>query len=481
VLAPILLAAAAPVAAAPAERPADLVLTGVVTGADHQRYLERPFRVPKGVRALRVTLTYDRGTGTVIDLGLLEDGRPRGWSGGNKASFVIGETRATPSYHAGPIAGRRFALLLGIPNARPGSRTTWRAEIRFERAGALPDGPVLADRPGWYRGDLHTHTGHSDGSCARPQAPRAPCPVHRTAEAAARAGLDFVAVTDHNTVSHLSELEALQPGYPRLLLIPGQEITTFHGHANLIGATALAPFRVVQAAGGKDWSRAVGALGGVLSINHPGLPSGEACMGCGWTMTGVDWSLVHAVEVANGGVIATGGGRFETPLSGLKFWEARLADGRALAPVAGSDNHDAGLAAPHPRAIGRVATVVWADALSVAGIANGIRRGRVFVDLENDPAHLLDLSAGPADRAVAMGGTLTTREGDPVPVRLSIRGCRGCTAELVADGVVAARLPVADAEAELAATISAQRWLRAQARKPDGTLLMLSAAVLLTR
>src|SRR5437867_67863 len=45
--------------------------------------------------------------------------------------------------------------------------------------------------PGWYRGDLHSHSVHSDGSNT----------VAEMAEAASAIGLDFLAPTDHNTIS----------------------------------------------------------------------------------------------------------------------------------------------------------------------------------------------------------------------------------------------------------------------------------------
>ena len=56
-----------------------------------------------------------------------------------------------------------------------------------------PPGQLPA-RPGrrWLAGDLHTHTVHSDGAQT----------VAELSRFAAGLGLDFVAVTDHNTVSH---------------------------------------------------------------------------------------------------------------------------------------------------------------------------------------------------------------------------------------------------------------------------------------
>ena len=42
----------------------------------------------------------------------------------------------------------------------------------------------------------------------------------------------------------------------------------------------------------------VAAQGAILSINHPGQPSNEDCMGCGWTVetTPADWSRITAIE-----------------------------------------------------------------------------------------------------------------------------------------------------------------------------------------
>ncbi len=71
-----------------------------------------------------------------------------------------------------------------------------------------------------------------------------------------------------------------QPYFDRLLLVPGREITTFQGHANVFGVTQFIDFRV-----GDQSVPTMNALlentrrlGALVSINHPGLPSGESCM-----------------------------------------------------------------------------------------------------------------------------------------------------------------------------------------------------------
>lgn len=163
----------------------------------------------------------------------------------------------------------------------------------------LPD--VLSPATGWYRGDFHMHTGHSDGSC-EVGGVRGPCPPVRTFEAARDAGLDFAAITDHNTITQLDAIKFARADFPNTLLIPGTEITTFNGHANVIGNTDFLDFqlgspRLPTLAKLFDEAEAQGAF---VSVNHPGLPSGEICMGCGWTVKDTDWSRVTAIEVANG-------------------------------------------------------------------------------------------------------------------------------------------------------------------------------------
>ena len=80
-----------------------LELTGQLTGADHESYKEVPFNVPAGVKRITVSVSYDRENRTVVDLGIFDPDRFRGWSGGNKATFSLAETDATPSYLPGPL------------------------------------------------------------------------------------------------------------------------------------------------------------------------------------------------------------------------------------------------------------------------------------------------------------------------------------------------------------------------------------------
>ena len=171
-----------------------------------------PFEVPPGSCALRAELEYDR-SGTVLDLGCLGSAGFRGWSGGARRSFVITSTLATPGYLAGEPEPGTWQLMIGlhrIPARGCDYRVTVEVSgIRGELAPADAPAqlPPLTDRPRprelpatpgrrWLAGDLHTHTVHSDGAMTVPE----------LARFAAGQGLDFLAITDHNTISHHAEL-----------------------------------------------------------------------------------------------------------------------------------------------------------------------------------------------------------------------------------------------------------------------------------
>ena len=149
-------------------------------------------------------------------------------------------------------------------------------------------------------------------------------------------------------------MRELQPYFDRLLLIPGREMTTFWGHFNIFGVTQFIDYRAVGR-GGRDVNqmlREARAMGGIASINHADAPSGEICMGCGWTPpTDVDMSLFTGVEVINGG---------SSFLSSADFWDRTLAKGVQLTALGGSDNHNASARAGEPGAIGWPETVVEA-------------------------------------------------------------------------------------------------------------------------
>jgi hypothetical protein len=476
-------------AAAAAERAPDLILTGEMTGADHETYREVPFRLPAGTARLTVDFAYTgKAQRSVIDLGLRDPQRLRGWSGGNKARFVVEEADATPSYLPGPLPPGTWKLVLGVPNMRKTATAAYTARIWFDRAeapfpGFLP-APIKAG-PGWYRGDLHMHTAHSDGSCLSRTGVRVPCPVFKTLESAEARGLDFIAVTDHNATSQNASLRELAPYFDDLLLIPGREVTTFRGHANVFGATAPMDFQLGSSRA-PTLSRLldeVEAAHALISVNHPGQPSGEICMGCGWTAE-TDWSRIPAMEAINGGALAAFGP--EGPLSGIPVWEARLNAGFRITAVGGSDNHDAPAESGKATTIGLPTTVVHAPELSQAAILEAIRQGHVFVDVWGTRDRLLEVEARAGDLRAEMGDELAAPAHTIVRLAAHVAGApQGAVLSLAGDGAGLVApfdhgLGAADARRTFELTADARaHWLRVDVRDSGGKLLILGNPVYL--
>lgn len=234
---------------------------------NEHRYLRVPFEVPVGTDSLEVRIRHDRDA-AVIDLGCEGAAGWRGWSGGARTSFVIGPDDATPGYLPGRPEAGEWAVILGI-HSLP-TETDVRVEILLPAESGIDHGPAAAavegsprgssrDLPApaglrWFAGDFHAHTVHSDGQESVPG----------LAALGARAGLDFLAVTDHNTTSHHAHLPAAAAAHG-ISLLPGQEVTTHRGHANAFGDIGWIDFRRPA----QHWVDEVDRRGGVLSINHP--------------------------------------------------------------------------------------------------------------------------------------------------------------------------------------------------------------------
>jgi hypothetical protein len=457
-----------------------LTLKGVLTGADHQTYREVPFRVPAGTTAVTVEFAYTgKDQKAVIDLGVRDPARFRGWSGGNKARFTLTEAWATPSYLPGPLPAGEWKLILGVPNLRKEGRAEYVATITLDRTPVFHGfaaAPLKAG-PGWYRGDLHLHTGHSDGSCASRSGNRTPCPLFRTLEAAAARGLDFVAVTEHNTPSHIQDLAELQGYYDDLLLIPGREVTTFQGHMNVWGMTAPLDFQLGSPRAptpGRILDQ-VEAAQGVASINHPGLPSGEVCMGCGWAAE-TDFARIPAMEVING--TASSG-----PLAGIAFWEARLNAGFRITAVGGSDNHDPTL--PPERGVGVPTTVVHAPDLSQDAVLGAIRAGHVFIDTQGTRDRRLGMAARRLEGPwVEMGGVVAAAKGETVGLQITAVAVKGGRIVMRSDYELArsTSAPLGENGVDLIVSFpsdGARHWVRAEVLGPNGELWLLGNPIYL--
>ena len=392
-------------------------------GIDQWAYV--PFDVPAGIQRIDVSTSHDPfsllGIGrNVLDLGIFgpaghELGNAegfRGWSGGARAGFMLSAVNATPGYLAGPIEAGRWALALGPVVLNP-LGMDWHAQIALTR-GVQPSlrlAPAVRpafhrrSRPGWYRGDLHTHTVHSDG---RRQ-------IAEMVSAASSAGLDFIVSTDHNTNSGNRAWAAT--GIDRLDIIPGEEVTTRHGHWLAIG---------LPPGGWVDWRYAprdgvfanyaarVRTDGGLVVAAHPSVP----LPACAWEFGYHD---VDAMEVWNGMW------NVDDELS-LRIWQQLLRQGRRIPAVGGSDSHTTS------QPIGRPQTVVYAQGPSAPELVEGLRRGHCYV-AESSAVSLQLTASHDDDTATAgPGETLTVPPGAAVTVTARVSGVPDASVALISDG-----------------------------------------------
>ena len=162
----------------------------------------------------------------------------RGWSGGARSGFFVAMDNATPGYIRGPLSPGQWQVILGCPVLASDRCRYWvDVSIDVDPDAADPESPAVEATPlaaqtaqrasgtdhipsRWYRGALHSHTVHSDGYNT----------IDEYVAEAQRVGLDFLAITDHNTCSHFQEIAGRSGGEP--LLIPGEEVTTAWGHAS---------------------------------------------------------------------------------------------------------------------------------------------------------------------------------------------------------------------------------------------------------
>lgn len=448
---------------APAAAPKTIVLSGRLTIADKGTYQEHAFDVPAGVSRIDVEFTYqNQRAGTELEVGLFDTQRFRGTSRFSKSRFHVAEFEATPSYVPGPLPSGAWRLSLGIPSIGAQQTTEWRAVIRMTTTSTPREGlgPALRTTAGWYAGDLHAHTLHSDGyGCEDPDAPgvRRGCQPWEVVEAARARHLDYLAITDHNTTSHHADLATLQESLTDLVLMRGQEFTTFHGHANVFGTSRVIDFRLgYHGRSMVDVLNDVSAQGALLSINHPGRDTGDRCTGCGWDAE-TPWDRVEAIEVVNGAVI-------EGRIAGMPIWYARLNEGHRITGIGGGDEHGA-----RPRGrVGSPTTVIYAQELSEPALIDGIRSGRVYVRTRGPEGPSIDLSATSAGHTVQMGGVLAAA--GTVRLDMKIAHAAGQSVEIVRNGDVVGKLAAPADSSSLSSTVflAAGQWVHVRLRDAMG-------------
>ncbi len=382
----------------------ELRFTRTYSTSDQRRYFTLPFDVPQGMDKIELSYDYPRfeekvmieGTArietNIIDLGLYDEaGDLRGWSGSQRTKVVVSEADATPGYKRGPLRSGHWAVALGV--YRVESSVTVEVVVRL-----IPKSRIL------LVGDLHMHTVNSDGDYSTTE----------VIEYCRRAGLDFVALTDHNNTEQNREI-----GNPSgITVIPGMEYTNYRGHANFYfrgGRTALDVNPLSNTYGEMtEVFRKAKETGTLISLNHP------HCDVCPWEF-GFEGLPYDMVELWNGPMKAS-------DLRSVAWWHGRLSAGAKLPGVGGSDTHRI---EPN-RSYGCPSTFVHTESRSPEDILDALLAGRSFITA-SPIGPRLDLRVGDAglgDEAAfrrRLEGTATVEEARTGDILVLLDGAGGRT------------------------------------------------------
>jgi len=441
------------------------VFTAVLSDQDMKKHIPFLVQVPPGTEALSIHISYapDKidGIDNLLTLTVLD---PSGFRGAahrhaEVLEAVIQEGAASPGFLPNPVQPGEWTVLVDTHMILPGAPL----HLELVVSGEDQPDPVLpsiptADAPaahpsrgpGWYRGDFHTHTIHSDGDWDIPD----------LVAFALDNRLDFLALTDHNTVSGLPLFERLCP--ESLLPIYGSELTTFWGHALALGRREWVDWRVEP--GRREMSQIVAeveAQGGLFVIAHPEAIGDPYCTGCNWLYPDVHPGAARVVEVWNGPWISASS-RNQASLELVLEW---MSGGLRMVLNAGTDRHN-----PHDPMPGNGYNLVYAEELSEAAILRAVRRGRLV--LSSGPT--LTLSAQAAGQKLMPGDSCRTQAGDTIHLSAEWGSCpSGSHLELVVDGEK--REAIANGRtASWDLPGGRTGWALLALRDPDGEMLALT-------
>lgn len=262
-----------------------------------------------------------------------------------------------------------------------------------------------------YRGVIHVHTAYSDGTGTYATIGRI----------AARQGLDFLLVTDHNTLQPLRDgKEGWYPSAtasPRTLVLAGEEVSAPDGHVLALGVTE----PVNRGQSSQAMIEAITRQGGLAFLAHPHYGRRPWT---NWAVSGyTGLELYNTVEDAGAdrwarlalvGLLAAPDDFYRSlirrPSETLARWDALLARGGRLTGIGAVDAHGLRMA-PYRMLFQTVRTHLLMPELSKAAILEALRAGHAYFALE-----LSGDAAGFVFRAEA-GGATAGIMGDAVALR----------------------------------------------------------------
>lgn len=233
-------------------------------------------------------------------------------------------------------------------------------EFRLDANSGTITGDEKSERK-WFAGDFHTHTIFSDGQMSREE----------NNQMAKRQGLDYYCPTDHNVLHYM---------WPNtgLTIIPGAEITSSFGHANLLFAERT-PFEShsiseLESEDGVLQILTEAESYALVCVVHPFMKHWDFIVG--------DFPLekLKFMEIINDPTYITAQ---ESAEKALLAWNILLNDGYKITAVGGSDSHikpDSKYPyAEEGSLLGDPKTFIYAKNQDVQSLKAGLIRGNVAV------------------------------------------------------------------------------------------------------
>ena len=386
-------------------------------------------RVPVGAYRAYVHV-YDRGVPVLVEVRDIEVTE-------SKPTYLLVNLLEGASRALG-VRDFDFDGDLAIDRVELAAGTNPESAIEIPGRPPLPfPNPVLSEQGGWYCGDLHTHSSYGRGSER----------VGELVRRAERAGLDFLAITDRNTMAALHDPDFHSE---KVVLLPAME----WGNDERGVALALGPRTLPDPPSTMPRAQAecirVQAQGGVFAVAHPCFPTAPWRWGLSYVnavetwcrewgsvppmtleqlgpdeKTREDGRLVHSIAAAAAlaDLAETGANR-----QAVHYYDLELVRGLMACAIGGSNS-----ASPKVP-LGQPVTYVYANEKSVHGILEGLRFGRTFVSSSKDGPRILMHVDVLRDKAVDVG------IGGVIPLNVdcmfevTVFDAEGCKLEVLLNG-----------------------------------------------
>ena len=440
-------------------------IDGTLDYRQQKQHIPHAFTMPEGATRLTINFDYEpkfsQGQNYRNDLSLTVFDPE--WARGarhnnNDRNLTITETWATLGYLPGKLQSGVWTAWIDTHRVLPPDTIHYWFEIEIsdepvETRAPFVKAPTAPRGAGWYRGDLHGHSLHSDARWDVPD----------LAQYARDYKLDFVTLSDHNTTSGMPQLDSLAGD--GLLTIGGMELTTYSGHALALGVRKWVDWRTeIDDTTMPQRVEEARAAGATFIIAHPLSMGDPVCTGCDWGFVDMMPGSARCVEVWNSAWESD-----RQNEGALALWYSWLNQGYRMVGTRGTDIHG-------PLNYTNVGfNVVYAEALSEAEILRAIRQGHLYIS-----AHpVLDLRAKGSDGSSGMVGDFVG--GETVEISLKWQECsEGERLRLIINGKIAEETPVgASGERTWTLTAGETSWCVVEIRGANGEMRAVTNPIFL--